>query len=132
MNKTRSYLHVFSKNFKLTHCYFKFSPSILAIESTTWILFIFWPSKIRVSLTGVVSSLFAPRCHLSSDRCRYVVMSCHAYFSWSQNELTASTLSSDNVSSCWLPSRAKTETYKFRDSGNGASIRVPRMFHSHV
>jgi hypothetical protein len=39
------------------HC-FKSSPSICKPESTVRIFFIFWPNKIRVCPTGVVSSLF--------------------------------------------------------------------------
>jgi hypothetical protein len=36
-------------------------------------------------------------------------MSCHASFPWSQDELAASASSSDNISSCRLPSQAETE-----------------------
>jgi hypothetical protein len=32
----------------------------VAAESTTWIFFIFWRSKIHVSSTGIVSSLSPP------------------------------------------------------------------------
>jgi hypothetical protein len=43
-----------------------------------WIFFIFWPSKIRISPTDIVSSLFPPRCRLSSgQRCHAVTLPFH-------------------------------------------------------
>jgi hypothetical protein len=70
---------------------------------------IFWPSKIHVSLTSIVSSLSHRRCRLSSDRCRHTVMSCHASFLWSQDRLSNFVLSFSNASSRHLPFRAKIE-----------------------
>jgi hypothetical protein len=81
----------------------------VTVESTVLIFIIFRSSKIRVSPTDVVSSFFPPWCRLSSDRRHYAAASCHASFKWSQNELAASTSSSDNDSSCRLTSRAKTK-----------------------
>jgi hypothetical protein len=69
----------------------------------------FWPSKIRISPTGIVSSISPPRCRLSSGRCCYTAALCHASFTWSQDELTASTSSSGNTLSYRLTSRGKTE-----------------------
>jgi hypothetical protein len=69
----------------------------------------FWPSNIRVSPIDIVSSLSPPRCHLSSDRRHHVIAPCHASFPLSQDELAASTPSSDNALSRCLPSRAKIE-----------------------
>jgi hypothetical protein len=73
-------------------------------------LFIFQPSKIHVSPTGVVSCLSPPRCHLSSDQRRHATTPYHSSFPLSQDELTASASSSDNALSHCLPSRAKTKT----------------------
>jgi hypothetical protein len=73
------------------------------------IFFIFWPSKIRVIPTDVVSSLFPPRCHLSSDQRRHAVTPCHTSFLLSQDDLAASASSSGNVLSHRLPSRTETE-----------------------
>jgi hypothetical protein len=78
-------------------------------ESTVLIFFIFWPSKIRINPTGIVSSLSPPWCRLSSGRCCYTAAPCHASFPWSQDELTASTLSSGNALSYRLTSRAESE-----------------------
>jgi hypothetical protein len=47
------------------------------------------------------------RCRLSSGRRRHAIVLCHAYFPWSQDELTASTSSSVNASSCRVPSQAE-------------------------
>jgi hypothetical protein len=41
-----------------------------------WIFFIFWPSKIRVSPTGIISSLFPPRCRFSFGRRRHATTPC--------------------------------------------------------
>jgi hypothetical protein len=109
MNKTRSPLHMFSKNFKLIHRCFKSSPSIYS----NWIdrvdFLYFWPNKIRVGPTDVVSSLSLLWCHLSSGRHHHATALCHTSFPWSQDEFTASTSSFDNVLSCHLPSRAEIE-----------------------
>jgi hypothetical protein len=69
----------------------------------------FWPSKIHVSLTGVVSSLFPAWCHLSSSRYCHIIVSCHTSFPWIQAKLVSSASSSDITLSRHLPSRAKTE-----------------------
>jgi hypothetical protein len=71
--------------------------------------FIFWPSKIRVSPTVVVSFLSPPRCHLSSDRHRHAGAPCHASFPLSKDELATSASSSGNALCRCLPSRAETE-----------------------
>jgi hypothetical protein len=109
MNKTRSLLHMFSKNFKLIHRCFKSLPSIY----NNWIgrvdFLYFWPNKIRVSPTDVVSFLSLPRCHLSSDRHHHATALCHTSFPWSQDEFTASASSFDNALSCRLPFRAEIE-----------------------
>jgi hypothetical protein len=107
MNKIISHLYMLSK--KLTHHCFKYLPSIC----TSWIDFMdflhFQPSKIRVSPTSIVFSLFSPWCYLSSDRCSHTTAPCHASFPLRQDELVDSASSSDNVSSHCLPSRAETE-----------------------
>jgi hypothetical protein len=92
---------------KLTHHYFKSSPSICS----SWIdrVNFFWPNKIHISPTGVVSFLSPPQCRLSSGRCRRTVTLCHVSFSLSQDELTASASSSSNASSRRLLTRAKIE-----------------------
>jgi hypothetical protein len=64
---------------------------------------------ICVSPTSIVSSLSPPYYHLSSDRHRHAAVPCHASFPLSQDELAASTSSSDNNSSHRLPSLVKTE-----------------------
>jgi hypothetical protein len=71
--------------------------------------FIFWPNKIHISRTGVVSSLSPPWCHISSDQYHHDAAPCNASFLWSQDKLTTSALSFGNASSRHLPSRAKTE-----------------------
>jgi hypothetical protein len=68
-----------------------------------WIFFIFRSSKIHVSPTGIVSSLFRPRCHLSSG------WWCHTSFSLSQDEFVVSVLSFGNILSRRLPSQVKIE-----------------------
>jgi hypothetical protein len=94
---------------KLTHHCFKSSSSI----RSRWIdradFLHFWKSKIHVGPTSIISSLSPPRCHLSSGRCLHTAASCHSSFSWSHDELDASASLSGNISSCPLPSRAKTE-----------------------
>jgi hypothetical protein len=71
--------------------------------------FIFWPSEIHVSPTGVVSSISPPRCSLSSSRRRHAAALYHASLLLSEDELAASTSSSCNALSRRLPSPAKTE-----------------------
>jgi hypothetical protein len=73
--------------------------------------FIFWPSKLHVSLTDSISSLFSLRYRLSSGRHRHAVVLCHASFLLSQDEITGSTLSFGNVLSCCLPSQAKIKIF---------------------
>jgi hypothetical protein len=73
------------------------------------ILFIFCLNKIHVIPTDIVSSLFPPRCHLSSGQRRHAVTPCHASFLLSQDDLTASASSSGNVLSYRVPSRTETE-----------------------
>jgi hypothetical protein len=70
------------------------------------IFFIFWSSKICINLTGIVSTLFPPRCCLSSGRHCHAVVPCHACFPFSQDELIASASSSSNTLSGRIPSRA--------------------------
>jgi hypothetical protein len=74
-------------------------------------------SKIRVSPTHVVSSLFPPRCRFYSVRRRHTVTPCHASFSCSQDEFAPSTSSSVNTSSRRLPSQAE--------------IKVLNLYHRH-
>jgi hypothetical protein len=109
MNKTRSPLLIFFKKNKLTHYYFKSSPFIYSSWIDCMDFFIFWPSKICVSPTGVVSSIFPFQCRLSSGQRRLTTAPYHASFPWSQDELTASASYSGNASSHRLPSRAETE-----------------------
>jgi hypothetical protein len=71
--------------------------------------FIFRSSKIRISPTGVFSSLSPPQCRLSSDRCSHAATSCHTSFSLRHDELAVSASSSANALSRCLPSRAKTK-----------------------
>jgi hypothetical protein len=65
--------------------------------------FYFWPNKIHISSTDVVSYFSPPRFHLFSDRCRHTVAPCHTSFPWNQDELVIFASSSDNVSSQRLP-----------------------------
>jgi hypothetical protein len=68
MNKTRSHMHMFLK--KLTHHCFKSSTFICSNWIDSMNFPHFWSSKIRVIPTIIVSSLFPPRCRLSSGwRC---------------------------------------------------------------
>jgi hypothetical protein len=78
----------------------------VAPELTVWIFFIFWLSKIHISLIGVVSFLFSPRCHLSSDR------RCHAisrFLSLEPRQLAAFASYFGNALFRHLPSRSKIE-----------------------
>jgi hypothetical protein len=77
---------------------------------TAWILLIFYSSKKRVNLTDVVSSLFSPRCRISSSQRRHTVAPYHVSFTFSQDELTASVSSFGNALSRHLLSRVKTKT----------------------
>jgi hypothetical protein len=72
-------------------------------------IFIFLSSKIHVSPTGIVSSLFPPQCHLSSGQHRHAATSCHVSFPLSQDVLATFASSSGNTLPCCLPSRVKTE-----------------------
>jgi hypothetical protein len=99
----------FQKKNKLTHCCFKSSPSIWSSWIDRMNFLYFWPNKIHVSPTDVVSSLFPPRCRLSSDWRRYYTTPWHASFLLNQNKLVASASSSSNASTCHIPSQAKTE-----------------------
>jgi hypothetical protein len=94
---------------KLPHCYFKFLLSICNSWINMVIFFIFRSSKINVSPTDIVSSIFPLRCCLSSGQRHHVTAPCHASFSLSQNELATYVLSSGNVLSRHLPSRAEIE-----------------------
>jgi hypothetical protein len=69
----------------------------VTVESIAW--FFFWPSKICVSPTGIISSLFALWCHLSSGRHRHAVVPCRASFLWSQDDIITSVSTSGNTSS---------------------------------
>jgi hypothetical protein len=72
-------------------------------------IWFFLSSKICVSPTSIISFLFPFRWHLSNNRRRHSVVLCHASFSWSQDEIDASTSSFGNTSSRCLPSWAETE-----------------------
>jgi hypothetical protein len=114
MNKTRSHLHIFFKKIKLTHHWFKSLSSIYSSWINRVNFFIFWPSKLRVSLIDIISSLFSLRYRLSSGRRRHVVVLCHTSFLLRQDEITGSTLSFGNVLSCRLPSRTKIKTFNLQ------------------
>jgi hypothetical protein len=89
---------------KLTHRFFKSLPSI----STSWINrvnFLYF----SVQSTGITSSLSPPRCRLSSDRCHYITVSCHASIPLSQDEFATYASSSDNALFHRLPHQAETE-----------------------
>jgi hypothetical protein len=85
--------------------------------------FIFQPSKICVSPTGVISSISPPRWRLSSCRRRHSAVPCHAYFPWSQDELVVSASSFSNASSRRLPSRRPPSPY--RPQGRSWDLRGP-------
>jgi hypothetical protein len=70
-------------------CFFKINQLIVvlnlyrlfvSVESSTWIFFIFRPSKIRANPTDVVSSLFLLRCRLTSGRRRHTIVPFYALF----------------------------------------------------
>jgi hypothetical protein len=83
---------------KLTYRWFKSSPSIY----TCWI-------DIIVIPICVFSSLFSPRCRLSSGQRCHAVTPCHASFPLNQDELATSASSFDNALSHRLHSQAETE-----------------------
>jgi hypothetical protein len=125
MNKTWAHLHIFSKKIKLTHRCLKSSPS----NCSNWIdclnFLHFWSNKICVSPTSIVSSLSPSWCRLSSDRRHHVTVTYHASFPWSQDELTASVSSFDNVSSCRLFSWDKTEALNSHHRYRSPSTNSP-------
>jgi hypothetical protein len=86
-----------------------------------WIFFIFRSSKIRVSPTGVVSSLFPPWCRLSSGRCHHIAAPCHASVPLNQDELVVSASSFGNASSHRILSRAETEALNPHDQSRSPS-----------
>jgi hypothetical protein len=90
-----------------------------------WIFFIFRPSKIHVSPTSIVSSLFPPRCRLSSSRHRHTATPCHTSFPLSQDELPASALSFSNALSHRLFSRAETEALNLHHHHRLPSLNRP-------
>jgi hypothetical protein len=94
----------YQKKIKLTHPCFKSSPSIYSSWMDHVNFLHFWPSKVRVSPTSVVSSLSPPEYRISSDRRHHAAALCHTSFPLSQDELAASALSFSNASSCRLPS----------------------------
>jgi hypothetical protein len=99
------------KKIELTHHCFKSWPSICSSWIDCVFFFIFWPSKIRLNPTGIVSSLSPPRCRLSSAWYRHAAALCHTFFPWSQDELAASTSSSGIASSNRLLSLAEIEAF---------------------
>jgi hypothetical protein len=90
-----------------------------------WIFFIFSLSKIHVSSTGVVSSLSPLRCCLSTVRHLHAAASCHASFPLNQDELVASTSSSDNALSLRLFSRVETEAFNSHHHSRPPSLDRP-------
>jgi hypothetical protein len=71
-----------------------------------WSFFIFQPSKIRVSPTGVISSLPLPG---ATSPLADVATPCHGPYPWSHDKLATFTSSSSNASYHCLPSRAEIE-----------------------
>jgi hypothetical protein len=67
-------------------------------------------SKIRVSPTNIISSLFPLRCRISSGRRRHATALYHISFPWSQDKLVASVSSSSNAWSHRPSSRAENKT----------------------
>jgi hypothetical protein len=90
-------------------CFLNLHHPFIPAESIIWIFFIFWPGKIHVNPTGIVSSLSPPRCRLSSVRHHHTTALCHASFAFRQDELAASTSTYDSALSRRLPSWVKTE-----------------------
>jgi hypothetical protein len=107
MHKIRYHLHMFFLNELIVAL--NLHRPIVATELTSWIFFIFWLSKIRVSPTDIVSSLSPPRCNLSFSQHHHATVPCHTSFPWSQDDLIASASSSINASSYRLPSWVKTK-----------------------
>jgi hypothetical protein len=60
MNKTRSHLHIFLKKLNWLVVTLNLHHPFVVTESTAWICFIFWPSKIHVSPIDIISSLSPP------------------------------------------------------------------------
>jgi hypothetical protein len=54
MNKTRSHLHMFSKKLNYLIIALNLHHLFITAESIMWVFFIFWPSKIRISPTGII------------------------------------------------------------------------------
>jgi hypothetical protein len=71
---------IFFRKNKLIHCWFKYSPSICSSRIDHVNFTQFWPSKICVSPTDVISSLFIPQCHLSFGWCCHAIVLCHTFF----------------------------------------------------
>jgi hypothetical protein len=69
--------------------------------------FLLFFDLVKFTLAQLASS--PPQCHLSSDQHHHAAVSCHASFSWSQDELAASGSSSSDASSRRLLSWAKIE-----------------------
>jgi hypothetical protein len=108
-------------------------PRLLPIESrqARYIYFIFWQpfilspplSKVKTEAlnlhhrwpsfmdhpTHTLHYYETPQCCLSSSRRHHTTGPCHAYFPWSQDELTISASSSVNISSRRLPSQTEIE-----------------------
>jgi hypothetical protein len=90
-----------------------------------WIFFIFWPNKIHVNPTDVVSFLSSVWCRLFFDRRCHAVASCPTSFPWSQDELAASASSSGNALSRRLHSRAETTTLNLHHRRHPSSSDCP-------
>jgi hypothetical protein len=121
MRCTKLYLTcICFKKIKLTYCCFKSSSFICS----SWIdrVNFFWPSKIHVSPTGIISSLSHPWCRLSSSRRRHTAAPCHASLLWSQDKLATPASSSGNAFSHRLPSRAEIKTLNSHHRHRSPSI----------
>jgi hypothetical protein len=110
------------KKFKLTHPCFKSSLSICSNWIDREFFFHFRPSKIRVSPTGIVSSLSPRRGCIFFGRCCHTAAPCHTSFPWSQDELVASASSSGNASFHRLSSRVETEALNLHHHHRPASL----------
>jgi hypothetical protein len=88
--------------------------------------FLFFFGPVRFTSTQVASSppFFLPGAASPSAN---VTTLCHASFSWSQDELTASTSPSGNVSSHRLPSRVKTEALNLHHCRRPPSLDRPTL-----
>jgi hypothetical protein len=91
--------------------------------------FIFWPSKIHVTPTGIIFSLFPPQCFLSSGRHHHTIASCRTSFPLSQDGFAVFASSFSNVSSHRLPSRAKTKALNMHHHNRSPSSdrRTPTL-----